>query len=424
MPKQIVIVAADFPPSNNVGTHRSRLFANHLAKFGYEPTVLSVDPEYYEGTLDHELTKTVSPEVKIVRTKAFPTRPVRLVGDIGIRSLWQQYRRLCQLAREQKIDLIYIPIPPNFSALLGPLVKWRTGVPYVIDYIDPWIYQLSAAEKRSWKALVSFSLAYLLEPFVVRQAVGISGVANGYFEGVIRRNPSLASLPTLGIPYGCELLDARLVERSKRASTTLERVGKKGKKILVYAGALMPHAHDTFRTLLAGARLLKDSDPGHYETLQFIFVGVGPTPLKEMAGQLGVEDVVTVVPERQPYLEILAMLRHSHAALIMGSNEPHYTASKTFQLLSSQRPILGMLHEASSAAGILKRTAGAELVTFRETALTKKEEAHRALRAILSLSPTQNFDRTALLEEFSAETMTSKLAAFFDRILAPVGVVQ
>jgi len=417
MPKRVVIVAPDFPPCNLAGVHRSRLFANHLSKFGYEPIVLSVEPSYYESKLDYELMQTISPEVKIVRTKALPIRPVRLLGDMGLRSFWQHYRLLCKMVREAKIDLIYIPIPPNYSALLGPLIKLRFGVPYAIDYIDPWIYLPSAQDKKSCKAMASLTLAHWLEPFAVRKADGISGVASGYFEGVLKRNPHLATVPTLAVPYGGELLDDELVDRTNRRSTTLERFAKPGKKILVYAGAMMPHAHDTFRTLFAGARLLKDSDPNAYESLQFIFIGTGSTLVKEIADEHGITDIVTEVIERQPFLEILALLRRAHGVLILGSNERHYTASKTFQALGSRRPILAMLHQESSAAEILGRASGVELVGFTESALVKKEETHQALRAILRYDSRENFERTAILKDFSAEAMTAKLAKFFDLIL-------
>lgn len=413
-----MIVAPDFPPCNLAGVHRARLFANHLSKFGYEPIVLSVEPTYYEGTLDQDLMQTISPEVRVVRTKAFPTRPIRLFGDIGLRSFWQHYRRLSQMARAGEIDLIYIPIPPNYSALLGPLLKLRFGIPYAIDYIDPWIYQLSAREKRSIKALVSNALARLLEPFAVRKANGISGVASGYFEGVIQRNPRLAHVPTLAVPYGGELQDEELVDRTNRQSQVLNRIGQNGKKILVYAGALMPHAHDTFRSLFAGARLLKESDPALFENLQFVFVGAGSNLIGKIATEMGVADKVTEVPERQPYLEVLALLRQSHAVLILGSNERHYTASKTFQALGSRRPVLAMLHAESTAVEILRRSKGAELVCFDQSALAMKEETRRALRTILSYDPKEQFERTEILREFSAETMTAKLAKFFDRILA------
>ena len=165
--RHVVIVAPQFPPSNLTAGHRTRLFARHLPALGFRTTVLTVDPAYYEEPLDEELTQLVQSEVRVLRTAALPTRPVRLIGDLGIRSFWFHYRAVARLVREDRIDLIYIPIPPNYSALLGPLLKRRFGIPYVIDYIDPWIYPITNDEKKSWKARLSHWLARRLEPLAV-----------------------------------------------------------------------------------------------------------------------------------------------------------------------------------------------------------------------------------------------------------------
>src|SRR5437879_1490716 len=128
--KQVAIVAPHFPPSNLAAVHRSRLFAMHLPKFGWQADVLSVAPQYYEEPLDPELEQLLPPSLKVVRTRALPTKPIRLVGDVGVRALWWHYRELGRLIRENSIDLVYLPIPPNYSSILGPLVQHRYGIRY------------------------------------------------------------------------------------------------------------------------------------------------------------------------------------------------------------------------------------------------------------------------------------------------------
>jgi len=408
MPRQIVIVAPDFPPCNRAGVHRARLFANHLTKFGYHPIVLSVDPAYYEGKLDRELERTVSSDVEIVRTGALPIRPVRLVGDMGIRSFWHHYRRLCALARERKIDLIYIPIQPNYSALLGPLMHRKFGIPYVIDYMDPWIYALTEEEKKSIKPRVTNWLSHKLEPLALSRVAGLTTVAMGYLDGVFARHPKLKALPVLAVPMGREPLDDELVDKSARPSETLPQ---NGKKVLVYAGAILPHALDTFRALFEAAK--KTNEPVH-----FLFLGTGGNRLARMAAEYGIAESVTEIAERQSYLEVLTTLRRAHGVLIIGSNEAHYTASKTFQALGSGRPILALLHEKSTAAQILDKAEGTHVVRFNDSALAKVEEISRALPEILRRPAKENFSRE-VLKEFSAEKLTEQLAKFFDGILTP-----
>ena len=85
---KILIIAPHFPPSNLAAVHRTRLFAMHLPSMGWEPIVLTVHHKYYEEKLDWNLVKLLPKELKIERVRALPVKPIRLVGDIGIRAFF------------------------------------------------------------------------------------------------------------------------------------------------------------------------------------------------------------------------------------------------------------------------------------------------------------------------------------------------
>ena len=76
--------------------------------------------------------------------------------------------------------------------------------------------------------------------------------------------------------------------------------------------------------------------------------------------------MVVEVPQRVRYLEALDILKSSHGLLLLGSDEPHYTASKVYVSLLSGRPSLGIFHEQSSACRIMEECGGSLLVRFRE----------------------------------------------------------
>ncbi len=88
--KRVLIVAPDFVPSSLPPATRVRFFANHLAEFGWEPIVLTVDPKCYEAATDPKNEDLLSPTLKVIRTDAFPAKWTRKIGigDIGMRSLW------------------------------------------------------------------------------------------------------------------------------------------------------------------------------------------------------------------------------------------------------------------------------------------------------------------------------------------------
>jgi hypothetical protein len=83
--KKVALVAAHFVPSNLAAVHRSRLWSLHLREFGWEPVIVTTHWDYYEEKSEFELMELVPPDLKIIRTRAFPTKPVRVVGDIGAR---------------------------------------------------------------------------------------------------------------------------------------------------------------------------------------------------------------------------------------------------------------------------------------------------------------------------------------------------
>jgi hypothetical protein len=135
-PKTVLIIGADFTPSSYPPALRIRFFAQHLREFGWEPIVLTTDPQFYEWSVDPENERLLPDDLEVIRTRALSARLTRKIGigDLGIRSLWHHWRELSRLCRTRKIDLIYIPVPPNWTMILGRLAHARFGIPYILDY--------------------------------------------------------------------------------------------------------------------------------------------------------------------------------------------------------------------------------------------------------------------------------------------------
>ena len=250
--RTVALVAAHFPPSNLAGVHRARLLGQHLPEFGWRPIIVTTHWRHYEEALDWGLVSLLDPALEVIRTPAAPTRPVRLVGDIGIRALPWHLAALRRLWRERRIDFVHITVPSFYSATLGELLYRREPLPFGIDYIDPWVNVWPEAEVRYSKAWMSLQLAHRLEPWATRNAALITGVASGYFEGVLDRNPGLrGSCVTAAMPYGFSALDFAAPAVASRAPTEFDPGD--GCFHLVYAGALLPKAH---RSWSASCRVL------------------------------------------------------------------------------------------------------------------------------------------------------------------------
>lgn len=343
--------------------HRTRLLAQHLPSFGWEPIILTVHEEYYEEELDWNLFQLLPTSQHIEKVNAWSVTKPRLIGDIGLRGFFQLRKRALELVKELKIDFVYIPIPSFYVSLIGPYLHRKTGVKYGIDYIDPWVHIFPGSDKLFSRHWFSTKLAKWLEPKAVLNASLITGVAQGYYEKVIERNPHLQQRCIFGaMPYGGEVRDHIRLKELNLQPYLFERSEKLQ---LVYAGAMLPKAYETleavFKSIAANREL--------FVKTEFHFIGTGKfanDPLsyniKPLAEKYGLwQSVVFEYPKRIPYLDVLVHLEASNGVFILGSTEPHYTPSKAYQGVLSGKPILAVLHTKSTAVEVL-RSSGAGIV--------------------------------------------------------------
>lgn len=422
--RTVAIVAAHFVPSNLAGVHRSRLWSLHLREFAWEPVIVTTHWDYYEEKIETELMELVPPDLKVIRTKAFGTRPIRLVGDLGVRAFRAHYRALLELAHSNAVDFVHITIPSNFSALLGRLVHRKTGVPYGIDYIDPWVHQFPGSRKLFTKAWASARLADWLEPWAVRDASLITGINRRYYQGVLDRNPHLTSQAVLAeMPYGGSEADHDFARRHPRPAKLF--AAHAGKFNLIYAGAMLPNAYVVLDRLLASLALLKKKRPGLPQQFHLHFVGTGKSPddaqgynIKPHLYRHGLSDCATEYPQRLPYLDVLNHLHGASGILVMGSTEPHYSPSKIFQSVMSRRPVLALLHEQSTAVQILREANAGPVLTLSEATLPATRDLPTVLEQFIFANEyKESRVNWSALEAQSARSSAGILAGALDEAL-------
>jgi hypothetical protein len=418
--KKILILYPHFPPSNLAGVHRARLFAQHLPSFGWEPTVLTVHERFYEEKLDTNLEKLLPKNLRIEKVEAFSTKPIRIVGDIGLRGFFQLYKKAKSLVNKEHFDFLYIPIPSFYCALLGRWLNSSTGIKYGIDYIDPWVHVFPGSNKLFSRHWFSTQFAKILEPIAVRKASLITGVAEGYYEAVLKRNRHLKNIVTGAMPYGGEAADHEIVESLKIDDYLFKT--NKHKLQLVYAGAMLPKAYGPLERIFQSIsnNLLSFSD------VEFHFVGTGKSPndengfnIKPLAQKYHLwNTIVFEYPARIPYLDVLVHISMAKAVFILGSTEPHYTPSKVYQAILSKKPIFAALHVESTASNIINNSNTGKVLTFNgESDLDSisKNFMERWL-AFRNYQSNYNFSEVniAEFEKYSARAVTQKLATLLD----------
>jgi glycosyltransferase involved in cell wall biosynthesis len=456
--KNILIISPHYPPSNLAAVHRSRLFAQHLPAFGWTPIILAVHEDFYEEALDWKLHKLIPADQRIEKVTAFKVGKPRLVGDIGLRAYFQLRRKALEFIRAEKIDFVYIPIPSFYMALLGPYLFKRTGIPYGIDYIDPWVHQFPGSNKLFSRHWFSTQLAKLLEPIAIKHAALITGVSEGYYKPVLDRNPHLKTQAlTAAMPYGGEESDHDFI-RAKGKETSLPPQPSAGKLNpsttsttstpstikFIYAGAMLPKAYKPLEEIFKALSQLQPPSLGlptsgwlASSTLQplqppstslnlpqsaFHFIGTLGTvkPIAEKYGLYG----TTVVehPDRIPYLDVLTQLEAADAVFILGSTEPHYTPSKVYQGVLSGKPILAVLHEQSTAVNVLRASNAGIVITMKgeedlDTLSARFLEGLREFEIFRKAFDPNRINRAAF-EQYSAKAVTAQLVDKLDEIVS------
>jgi hypothetical protein len=291
------------------------------------------------------------------------------------------------------------------------------GIPYVLDYIDPWINSMGADGRWWTKAYWYRRSAIALEPRAVHDAAQLVAVSEGTLRGIRELYPDVSGERCTAIPYGAEPAD---FEALQGRATTVRLWDDDGDALhIVYTGAMLPHGYETLRAFFGGLLALRETNPRLGTRVRVHFFGTTYDPrahrplVTPVAREMGLEGVVTEHPARIPYLDSLQSMATADVILALGSTEHHYTASKIYPSIFSRRPVLAVFHAASSVCDVMRQVEAGELVTYDDArrAETKTREIARALENLLTL-PAQYASRVRwdAAREWTAESMTSRLA--------------
>ena len=114
------------------------------------------------------------------------------------------------------------------------------------------------------------------------------------------------------------------------------------------------------------------ADPEVFLNVEFHFIGTGKKAvdpgsynIKPLAEQYGLWQIkVFEYAQRIPYLDVLVHLACADGIFILGSTEPHYTPSKTYQGVLSGKPIFAVLHQQSTAVKVLETAKAGIVLSF------------------------------------------------------------
>ena len=366
--------------------------------------------------------------------RAWPATVTRRfgVGDLGLRAVTALSREAsCLLARE-RFDVVYITTYPVYPAVIGPRLRQRHGVTFVLDLQDPWVgsWGLTVGPggpgAPDLKSRASRYVSRQLETRVVPHADAITAVSRRTFDELADREPAVRGTPFLELPIGGDGgdLEAAAVSGVNRVFDPAD-----GLVHVCSVGTLLPRGGGVLAAVMRAVAALRDRRPAAYARLRLHFIGTSnqtdpsaPPRAVPIAAAHGVAEVVSELPGRLDYLDSLAIQRDAHGLLLLGSDEPHYTASKIYPALIVNRPIVAVYHAASSGVEVFM-AAGNEprldLVTFADERELQTRDAPiaDALGAIAGLRyERQPPPAPQRLGRYAALSLAVELARFFERL--------
>lgn len=387
----IALVAFYFPPSRASGVYRMLALANHLVAHGWDVTVITVTPDFFEHitrSADPSLLDAIDRRVRVERVP-LPMRhleqelrrfgPVRgnypelhrRVTNRLIRHVWcDQYgswvpgvvRRLVEVHRRHRIDVTLATGNPYSSYQAVWTFKKLAKVPYVLDSRDSWTLNLFTDEyafppghaaftweKRTFDdaELISFVNTPLLawhQKEYPQDAAKMMVVANGYDP-----EPEPRDLPAGDVPAG--VVPASVVSAAQDAAG--QESEARAPVHFGYVGTLtanQPHA-----IVWEGWRRAKDA-------------GRLPDAVVDLYGHLGFFGVSAAVRNTLPLDDATqevtwhgavgkAQIAQAYAALdvlvMIVADSPYVTSGKVFEYMSTGKPVLGLYEADCAVAEVL-----------------------------------------------------------------------
>ncbi|MBE7555404.1 MAG: glycosyltransferase [Anaerolineales bacterium] len=420
----VLMVAYNYPPLENTGITRTVKFAKYLPEFGYCAVILTT--QTYGDLPDDAATLTFRADDLLGSFKrtylAFKQKQGTLNRHANIRLLppgsrLEQWKstylvpdpkiiwyppalRLAQkIIRTHPIRRLYSTSPPETSHLIAMKLKQETGLPWVADFRDGWLFEPHISTRLTSR--LRYRLEAGLERKVLLSADRVITVNQVIADDMARRCPGAAAKISV-IPNGFDQDDFAPLHR---------QATRPDKFRVVHTGALsLSREGRTISGLLQALRAMQASQLDMMARLEILMVGDLTAAETRMVEQSDVKQYFRLTGP----LSYPEALQHQIDAdillLVTAPGKAGATTSKLFEYLASGRPILAL--SSPSDAGDLISTLGAGVVVEPADAAGIQQ----ALQAFYQQwqagqLPTH---RDARVCQFDRRELTRQLACLFD----------
>ncbi len=423
--RTVLIMVHDYPPIRSAGTERVLKFSQYLPEFGYRPVILTT--ARYGGALDDQ-QKRVYRADDLVHALFSPLRRRKAAGvaaedqvrvatvasgsflgrmrdrlmapDTKIGWYLPAVRLGRRLITEMHPDLLFSSSPPETAHLIAGALSRSTGVPWVADLRDGWLFEPPVPQLRV--GALRRTVEGRMERGMAATAAAIVTVTDPITEDLRQRYGQLLG-KAWTISNGYDAADFASVRR-QRVPDNLYR--------LTYTGAFSGSSQGRSAAVLfeAVAQIHKE-DPNSPLRVEI----VGPTTEQEraLATSYGVAPVVQFippVPRKQAYQH---QVDADGLLLVTAPGVRSVATSKLYDYIGAGRPILALAQDNAAAATVERFGLGVTVPADNaaDIAAALRDLMHRA---------AAGYDWPGFAEarrHFERRTLTGELAKLFDEVL-------
>ena len=211
--KKVLIITYYWPPAGGPGVQRVLKFVKYLPRFGWKPTVLTVESGEYQA-VDFSMISEIPSDLEVRKTKSLDlyrvfknftgqkTIPTHQLSQNSNDSIFIRISRWIRLnlvlpdgrigwlpfavrggnkiLLKEKFDLIFSSGPPHSVHLIAKKLAIKFKLPWVADFRDPWTERFYYVENK--RSRLSNNIELKMEISVLKTATAVTAASNGFRE--------------------------------------------------------------------------------------------------------------------------------------------------------------------------------------------------------------------------------------------------
>lgn len=437
---RVLIVSYRFPPQPYIGSLRLGKLAKYLPEYGWEPVVLTVDPERKYGnkslslempcgrvirTIDFDMTNELKKMVhidpnasifnlegklsqkKITKSQRMKNKAIESVmwfvsqfisfpdAQIGWYFIVKKY--FTNILKKCEVDILFTSSSPSTSHLIGRYLKGELNVPWVADFRDLWTQNhISRRIYPLWK------IEQKVEKDVLKICDALTTVSKPLAEQLL----SFHGKPVAVVTNGFDKDDYDRISSTK--------IKENGKVKIVYTGKIYPNKQDPSLLFRAVKDLLNEGFIRRGE-VEIDFYGKDVSWAKSISYNMDMEGIINFYG-LVPYSESIQKQMESDILLLLewtdNQTKGVYTG-KLFEYLGAGKPILAVGPKGGVVDELLRET-GAGVLVYNHN------ETKSVLKEWIALFRQRGFipyyGRGEIISKYSRRSQAKILAELFDNL--------